>query len=250
MKKEIVIEAKGVEVSFVVQKHGMGSLKQFILSFGRKKMFVKKKILKGLDLTVYKGDCIGLLGNNGSGKSTFLRTIAGVIPLEKGTIKIYKRLAPMLSLGAGLEPEMSGIENIRLICTLMGVPQKDISNSMQEIIDFSELGENIHMQVKRYSSGMMARLAFSMIVATNPEILIVDEALSVGDRGFKDKCIAKINEFRSNGTTILYVSHQFSEVQRLCNRVVWIKDGLIEKEGDVNEVGEEYLSQFKKPVNE
>lgn len=248
MNKEIAIEAKGIEVSFMIQKQGMGSLKQYLLSFGRKKMFERKKILKGIDLTVYKGDCIGLLGNNGSGKSTLLRTIAGVIPLEKGTIKVYGRLAPMLSLGAGLEYEMSGVENIRLICTLMGIPQKDIDNSMQEIIDFSELGENIHMQVKRYSSGMMARLSFSMIVATNPEILIVDEALAVGDKGFKNKCMAKIDEFRANGTTILYVSHQFSEVQKLCNRVIWIKDGLVEREGGVEEIGDAYLAQFKKPL--
>ncbi len=250
MKKEIAIEVKGIEVSFLIQKQGLGSLKQFLLSFGRKKMFERKKILRGIDLTVYKGECIGLIGHNGSGKSTLLRTIVGVIPLEKGTIKVYGRLAPMMSLGAGLEPELSGVENIRLICTLMGITQKDIDNSMQEIIDFSELGEDIHMQVKRYSSGMMARLAFSMVVATNPEILIIDEALAVGDKGFKNKCMAKMEEFRTNGTTILYVSHQFSEVQKLCNRVVWIKNGLVEKEGDVNEIGDQYLAQFKPVSNE
>jgi ABC-type polysaccharide/polyol phosphate transport system ATPase subunit len=245
MNKEIVIEAKGIEVSFVIQNHGMGSLKQFLFSLGRKKMFERRKILKGIDLTVYKGDCIGLLGNNGSGKSTLLRTLAGVIPLDKGSVKVNGRLAPMLSLGAGLEPEMSGIENIRLCCTLMGVPQKDIDKSMEAIINFSELGDNIHMQVKRYSSGMMARLAFSMVVATNPDILIVDEALAVGDKGFKNKCMAKMDEFRANGTTILYVSHQFSEVEKLCNRVVWVKDGVIVKEGSVKEIGAEYLEQFK-----
>jgi ABC-type polysaccharide/polyol phosphate transport system ATPase subunit len=245
MTKEIAIEGKGIEVSFLVQKQGIGSLKQFVLSLGKEKMFERKKILKGIDITVYKGECIGLIGNNGSGKSTLLRTLAGVIPLDKGTVKAYGRLAPMLSLGAGLEMEMSGMENIRLNCTLMGLSQKAISDSVQEIIDFSELGEDIHMQVKRYSSGMMARLGFSMVVATNPDILIVDEALSVGDAGFRNKCLGKINQFLSNGTTILYVSHRFSEIESICNRVVWVKNGLIHKEGAVDVVGKEYMEQFK-----
>lgn len=245
MEKEIAIEGKDIEVSFLIQKHGIGSLKQFLFTLGREKMFERKKILKGINVTIYKGECVGLIGNNGSGKSTLLRTLAGVIPLEKGTVKTYGRLAPMLSLGAGLEMEMSGIENIRLNCTLMGLSQKDIDASIQEIIDFSELGENIHMQVKRYSSGMMARLAFSMVVATNPDILIVDEALSVGDAGFRNKCLAKINQFRSDGTTILYVSHRFSEIESICNRVLWVKEGLIHKEGSVDTVGREYMAQFK-----
>jgi len=245
MEKEIAIEGKGIEVSFLVQNQGVGSIKQFVLSLGRDKMFKRKKILKGIDITVYKGDCVGLIGTNGSGKSTLLRTMAGVIPLDSGSINTYGRLAPMLSLGAGLEMEMSGLENIRLNCTLMGLSQKDIDASTQEIIDFSELGEDIHMQVKRYSSGMMARLAFSMVVATNPDILIVDEALSVGDAGFRNKCLAKIRQFLANGTTILYVSHRFSEIQSICNRVVWIKEGTIYKEGSVQDVGEEYMAQFK-----
>jgi ABC-type polysaccharide/polyol phosphate transport system ATPase subunit len=246
MNKEVMLEVKGVKASFVVHKQGLGALKQFLFSLGRKKLLERKQILKGIDLTVYKGDCIGLLGKNGSGKSTFLRAITGVVPIDKGTIQINGRLAPMLSLGAGLEREMSGIENIRLICTLVGISQKDIDKSMQEIIDFSELGDAVNMEIKRYSSGMMSRLAFSTIVATNPEILIVDEALAVGDKGFKNKCLNKIDEFRSNGTTILYVSHQFSEVKRICNRVLWLKNGVVHKEGTPDDVGEEYLAQFNK----
>ncbi len=246
MEKEIILEAKGVEASFLMHRQGLKPILEFILSFGKKKIFEKRMILKGVNLTVYKGDCIGLLGKNGSGKSSFLRTITGVITKDKGTITINGRLSPMLAIGAGLEKEMSGIDNIRLISTLSGIPQKDIDRSMQDIIDFSELGDNIHMEVKRYSSGMMARLAFSTIVATNPEILIVDEALAVGDKGFKNKCLAKIDEFRANGTTVLYVSHQFSEIKRICNRVIWLKDGVVYKEGTPDDVGEEYIEQFNK----
>jgi ABC-type polysaccharide/polyol phosphate transport system ATPase subunit len=245
VKNEIAIKAKGVETSFLIQKQGVGSIKNLFLSLGRTKFFERKKILRGIDLHVYKGECVGLIGGNGSGKSTLLRAIAGVIPLDKGTIDVYGRIGPMLALGAGLEGEMSGLENIYLCCTLMGMTRKDIKASVQNIIDFSELGENIHTEVKRYSSGMMARLAFSIVVATNPDILIVDEALAVGDQGFKNKCLAKIDEFRSNGTTILFVSHEFAEVERICDKVYWIKEGLVHMAGTVDDVGEKYLEQFK-----
>lgn len=242
--KEIAIRATGLEVSFLIQKQGINSIKQYLVSFGGQKLFEKKKILKGVDIEIYKGECFGLLGKNGSGKSTLLRALAGIIPPDKGTIEINGRIAPLLALGVGLEMEMSGIENIKLCCTLMGMTQKEIRNSMAAIIDFSELGNDVHMQVKRYSSGMMARLAFSMVVATNPDILVVDEALAVGDLGFQNKCMNKIAELRSQGTTIIYVSHNQEEIKRICDRAAWLKDGVIEKIGDVKEVGELYLDQF------
>ncbi len=248
VKNEIAIEAKGVETSFLIQRQGIGSIKQFLLSFGRTKFFERKKILHGIDLNVCKGECVGLIGGNGSGKSTLLRAIAGVVPLDKGTINVYGRIGPMLALGAGLEGEMSGVENIYLCCTLMGMTRKDIKASVQNIIDFSGLGENIHLEVKRYSSGMMARLAFSIVVATNPDILIVDEALAVGDQGFRDKCLAKIDEFRSNGTTILFVSHEFAEVRRICNKVYWIKNGLVHMSGSIDEIDELYQEEYKPQV--
>lgn len=242
--KEIAIKASGLEVSFLIQKQGINSIKQYLFSFGGQKLFEKKKILKGVDIEIYKGECFGLLGKNGSGKSTLLRTLAGIIPPDKGTIQINGRIAPLLALGVGLEMEMSGVENIKLCCTLMGMSQKEIRNSMAAIIDFSELGNDVHMQVKRYSSGMMARLAFSMVVATGPDILVVDEALAVGDLGFQNKCMNKIAELRSLGTTIIYVSHNQEEIKRICDRAAWLKDGIIEKIGDVKEVGELYLDQF------
>ncbi|HVD98530.1 MAG TPA: ABC transporter ATP-binding protein [Cytophagaceae bacterium] len=243
-EKEIAIKAQGLEVSFLIQRQGISSIKQYLLSFGGQKLFEKKKILKGVDIEIYKGECFGLLGKNGSGKSTLLRTLAGIIPPDKGSIKINGRIAPLLALGAGLEIEMSGIENIKLCCTLMGMTQKEIKASMSDIIDFSELEDDVNMQVKRYSSGMMARLAFSMVVATSPDILVVDEALAVGDLGFQNKCMAKISELRQQGTTIIYVSHNQEEIKRICDRAAWLKDGKIEKIGSVSEVGDTYLEQF------
>lgn len=242
--REIAIKAEGLEVSFLIQKQGLTSIKQYLLSFGGQKMFEEKIILRGVDIEIYKGECFGLLGKNGSGKSTLLRTLAGIITPDKGKITINGRIAPLLALGVGLEMEMSGIENIRLCCTLMGLTKKEINKNLPAIIEFSELGNDVNMQVKRYSSGMMARLAFSMVVASNPEILVVDEALSVGDMGFQAKCMARINELREGGATIIYVSHNHEEIKKLCNRAAWLKDGRIEKIGEVHEVGDAYQEQF------
>ncbi|HEY8401176.1 MAG TPA: ABC transporter ATP-binding protein [Cytophagaceae bacterium] len=242
--KDVIIEAKGLEVSFLIQNHGINSLKQYLLSLGRVKLFERKKVLKGVDLQIYRGECFGLLGKNGSGKSTLLRTLAGIMAPEKGSIKVYGRIAPVLSLGVGLEPEMTGLENIRLCGTLMGLTKKELEASMEKIINFSELGENIHMQVKRYSSGMMARLAFSIAVAVDPEILIIDEVLSVGDMGFQQKCAARIQEIKEKGSTIIFVSHNHHEVVKMCNRAAYLKDGVIEKVGDVKEVAEIYEASF------
>jgi ABC-type polysaccharide/polyol phosphate transport system ATPase subunit len=239
----VIISAKNVHVDFVVQRDGISSLKTFL--FERNfRLFDRKNVLKGINLEIYKGESIGFLGRNGAGKSTLLRTLSGVLPPSSGDIKIYGRIAPMLSLGAGLEMEMSGLENIKLCCTLMGLSKEEIALYEKEIIDFSELGDSIHMQVKRYSSGMMARLAFASVVVPNPEILIVDEALAVGDMGFQQKCIARIDELRKNGTTILYVSHNPEEVRRICNRAIWIQDGIVHRAGEVNEVVDEYLKTF------
>jgi ABC-type polysaccharide/polyol phosphate transport system ATPase subunit len=243
--REIAIKAQGLEVSFLIQRQGLSSIKQYLMSFGGQKMFEQKVILKGVNIEIYKGECFGLLGKNGSGKSTLLRALAGIIPPDKGTIQINGRIAPLLALGVGLEQEMSGIENIKLCCTLMGLTKKEIKDNLPAIVAFSELGNDVHMQVKRYSSGMMARLAFSMVVATNPEILVVDEALAVGDLGFQNKCMTRINELREAGATIIYVSHNHEEIKKLCNRAAWLKDGVIEKIGDVTEVGEAYMEQFK-----
>lgn len=240
-----MIEAKGLETSFLIQNHGMTSMRQYLVSLGTKKMFVKKPVLRGIDLEIYQGECFGLIGKNGSGKSTLLRALAGIILPEKGYVKVHGRIAPMLALGVGLEPELSGIENIRLTCALIGMTKKEINASLDMIIDFSELTQDdINMQVKRYSSGMMSRLAFSIAVSSNPEILIVDEALAVGDLAFQKKCAARIDEIRSNGNTIVYVSHNETELKRICTRAACLSNGVIEKIGNVDEVVDFYNEKY------
>lgn len=243
--KEKVIELSGVKVSFLIQPDGISSIKQYLYSFGTKKLFTRKVILEGINLEVYKGECLGILGSNGSGKSTLLRTIGGIISPDEGGVNVTGMVAPMLGLGVGLEGELTGNENIELLGVLRGLTKDEVQENRAGIIEFSELGENINMQVKRYSSGMMARLAFSIATARNPDILIVDEALGVGDSGFQQKCFSRIEQLRAQGTTILYVSHQMSEMRRICDRAVFMKNGRIEFSGEVELAIEKYKAQFK-----
>lgn len=245
LNQQIMIEASDLDVSFIIQHQGIRNMKDFIFSLGFKKPFEKRQVLKNINLTIYKGECFGLMGKNGCGKSTLLRTLAGIIPADRGKVKLYGRIAPLLALGVGLEPEMTGLENIKLCSTLMGRSKKEINASLDKIISFSELSEDdIEMQVKRYSSGMLSRLAFSIAVGDDPEILIVDEALAVGDIGFQAKCAARIDQIRQSGSTIVYVSHNVNEIKRLCSRAACISKGTIAKLGNVDEVVAYYQSLF------
>lgn len=242
-KNEIVIEANKLTVSFLVQRHGINNIKDFIITMGVKSPFEHKLVLKDLDLTIYRGECLGVMGRNGCGKSTLLRTIAGIMKPDSGTITVKGSVAPLMALGVGLEPELSGYENIKLVGTLMGLSRSELKNSIDAIIDFSELTrDEIEMQVKRYSSGMMARLAFSIAVANLPEILIIDEALAVGDLGFRQKCARRINEIKASGSTIIYVSHHLEEIKNICTRAIFMDEGKIAVEGDVNMVCDYYVS--------
>ena len=245
LKGDVIISAKDLEVSYLVQREGVSSLKQYLFSFGTKPLFERRKVLTGVSLEVKRGECLGLLGRNGSGKSTLLKTLAGIIQPTSGTMMVRGRIAPMLALGVGLEKEMSGYENIKLCGTLMGMTKKELEDSMESIIDFSELGDDIYMQVKRYSSGMMARLSFAIAIAKDPEILMIDEALSVGDAGFRAKCLNRIQEVRAKGSTIIYVSHSVEEVESFCDSAAFLKDGKIVMAGSVKDVLPVYLEEYK-----
>jgi ABC-type polysaccharide/polyol phosphate transport system ATPase subunit len=214
---------------------------------GVKTPFEKKTVIHDLDLVVYKGECLGIMGRNGCGKSTLLRTVAGIMKPDKGSITVRGSVAPLMALGVGLEPELSGLENIKLVGTLMGLSKKELKKSLDVIVDFSELtNDEIEMQVKRYSSGMMSRLAFSIAVANTPEILIIDEALAVGDFGFRQKCAVRINEIKAGGSTIIYVSHHVDEIKNICNRAIFMENGTITYEGNVDDVCEYYKTHLKR----
>jgi len=245
VKNELIVEIKNLNFSFLVQSYGVNSVKQWLMSWGRRKLFEHKQVLHNINLEIERGDCFGLIGKNGSGKSTLLRAIAGIIEPDSGNVLVKGKVAPMLSLGVGLEPELTGAENIKLLCTLIGYTKQEYENSLDNIISFSELTQqDIDMQVKRYSTGMMSRLAFSIAVANTPDILIVDEALAVGDRGFREKCAKRIDEIRKSGSTIVYVTHITSELRRICNKAACLKDGKIVKCGEIEEVINFYEELF------
>lgn len=243
--KDSVISVRDLHVGFWISGTGLNSFKDVIFSLGRQKALEKKMVLTGINLEIQRGECFALMGKNGSGKSTLLRTLAGIITPEKGNIEIKGSVAPLLTIGAGLEFELSGYENIRILGTLIGLRKKELEDAVHFVEQFSELSTaDLNMQVKRYSAGMMARLAFSISVCRTPDILIVDEALSVGDQGFQEKCADRINEMKAAGTTIIYVSHSLTELKRICTRGACLVDGKIAMVDDIDVVGEYYSSLF------
>jgi ABC-type polysaccharide/polyol phosphate transport system ATPase subunit len=240
---EFIIDCQNLNVSFYIQGHGMGSFKEFILSLGTKKPFVRKQVLFDLNLQIKRGECFGILGRNGSGKSTLLRVLSGIIKPDSGVLHINGQVAPLLALGVGLEQELSGYENIELCSSLMRIPAEKIKKSIDYIRDFSELtDEQLSMQVKRYSSGMLSRLGFAIAVAYDPEIFIIDEALSVGDLFFREKCYKRINEIMTSGATIIFVSQEPSELKKICKRGMILENGKIKFIGTINEIEPIYLS--------
>lgn len=192
--------------------------------------------LKGVSFSIGAGEAVGLVGRNGAGKSTLLQIMAGVLQPSSGDVVIDGRLAALLELGAGFNPEFTGRENIELAGALVGVPGSDMATYLADVLEFSELGEAFERPVRTYSSGMYARLGFAAYVCQHPEIMVIDEALSVGDMRFQNKCFARISELRELGATFIFVSHNLAAVRLLCNRAIWIESGRVQADGDVQEV--------------
>ena len=197
--------------------------------------------LKDLSFTIQEGESVAFIGRNGAGKSTLLGLIAGVLKPTSGTIRVSKRVSPLLELGGGFHPELSGLENIQLNGVLMGLSRKQVAAKIDEIVAFSELGEFIHEPIRSYSSGMNARLGFSVIAHLEPELLLIDEVLAVGDASFQKKCFAKIKEFKARGVSVVLVSHNSSDIEMVCNRVIWIENHKILMDGPTAEVLPHYI---------
>ena len=201
--------------------------------------------LKDVSFSVSRGEIIGIIGTNGSGKSTLLKVISGIYKPTKGNVVTAGRVAPMLELGSGFDYELSGRENIFLNGAIMGYSEDFLKSRYEEIIAFSELGEFIHQPIKTYSSGMMMRLAFSVATLVEPEILIVDEILSVGDERFQKKSYQRMMELMGGGTTVLMVSHDIGQIRNMCSRSIWLKHGSIQMDGDVQEVCDAYQQSLQ-----
>lgn len=242
MHKEVIIKVEGVNVSFWQNNVGVYSLKDLITK--RKSPFKSKTILKDINVEIYKGQSMGIVGRNGSGKSTLLRTIAGVIKPQTGKITVNGTFAPILAIGAGLELELTGYENITMLLALYGTPHER-KTAIESISQFSELSDEVlNMPVKQYSSGMVARLAFSISLANDSDILIIDEVLAVGDQGFQAKCMEKIYQIKNEGKTILFVSHFPDDVLKICDTAILLENGIITHAGEAKEICNNYKQLF------
>ena len=205
--------------------------------------------MNNVSFEIKKGETVGIIGKNGAGKSTLLKMITGVLTPTSGNIEVNGKIASLLELGAGFNPEMTGIENIYLNGTLMGFSHEEIEAKVDTIVEFADIGEFVYQQVKTYSSGMFARLAFAIAINVEPEVLIVDEALSVGDINFQAKCMHRMAKMSESGLTLLFVSHDTSSVQALCNRAIFIDSGSLVSVGNVDDVTSQYLTMQREKNN-
>jgi ABC-2 type transport system ATP-binding protein len=242
-----IIKLDNVCASYLQNRKGVHSIKDFVLKASFISPFQKHRVLHNISLEIRRGDAVGILGPNGSGKSTLLRTIAGIIKPDSGTVEVKGRISPLLALGAGIELELSGYENMRIALALSGNYSKSTRAEMiEKISDFSELThDQLRLPAKMYSTGMLARLAFSSVMTAQPELLMIDEVLAVGDRGFQKKCTNRLHEIIENGATLLFISHSPDEVKSICNKGICLKDGKIIFDGSSKKAAEVYNNLFK-----
>lgn len=243
---EYAIEVNDVTMIFNMASEQLNNLKEYFIKIVKHELFFSEfRALKHISFKVRRGEVVGLVGTNGSGKSTMLKIIAGVLEASEGECIVRGNIAPLIELGAGFDMELTACENIYLNGALLGYTKQFIDDHFDEIVEFAELRDFVDMPLKNYSSGMVARIAFAIATVTEPDILIVDETLSVGDVFFQQKCEDRIQHFIKNGdVTVLFVSHSIEQVERICQRAIWIEKGDLRMDGPVAEVCEAYRGQF------
>lgn len=249
MQKEIVIRADHLTKAYKIYGKRKDMVKE-AFSLSRKKYHNLYYSLSDVSFEIERGEMLGIIGENGAGKSTLLKLLTGVTKPTEGSVAIQGKIAALLELGAGFNPNYTGMENIYLNGTMMGFTQKEMEARVDQIVAFADIGEFINQPVKNYSSGMFARLAFAVAINVEPEVLIVDEALSVGDIFFQNKCFRKIEELKEKGVTILYVSHDLASVKEMCDRVLWLEKGKVKMFGDCVEVCNEYSNALLRNKDE
>ena len=234
---ENVVEVRHVSMHFNLMEERVDSIKEYCLRMLKGKLLYNDFVaLEDISFDIRKGDIFGLIGLNGAGKSTLLKILAGVLQATKGTVKVKGKIAPLIEVGAGFDPELTARENVFLNGAILGYSRSFLESKFQEIIDFAELCDFVDVPVKNFSSGMYARLGFSIATVVKPDILIVDEVLSVGDFRFQEKCEKRIQDMIHDGTTIILVSHDFNMIKKMCNNVIWLDHGQMVMLGDAKEI--------------
>lgn len=244
--KKLLIEVNNVSMRFKLPNQKINNLKEMFVKLVKRKLKYRDfYAVKDISLNIYKGESLAIIGRNGSGKSTLLKIITQIVRPTAGGVKSYtSNIIPLLQLGAGFDMNSTGYQNVYLNGAILGFTKKEIDEKMQGIIEFSELQDFMNVELKNYSQGMLARLGFAIAISCNPEVLIVDEILAVGDTAFQKKCYDKLNELKNNGVTFIIVSHS-DVVKEMCSRAIWIKDGKKIMDGDINVVYDAYLNYLE-----
>lgn len=241
---ENIINVNQVTMKFNLMEERVDTLKEYIVKLLKRKLLYNEFIsLDHVTFSIQKGDVLGIVGLNGAGKSTLLKILAGVLKPTSGTVSVRGSIAPLIEVGAGFDPELTARENIYLNGSILGYSRKFIDSKFDEIIEFAELEKFVNVPVKNFSSGMYTRLGFSIATIVNPEILIVDEVLSVGDFKFQEKSKKRIEELMSGGTTVILVSHDNDIIKKMCNKVLWLESGKIKMYGNTQVVLDAYVKQ-------
>lgn len=244
---ENVIEVENVSMDFYRRDEKVDNLKEFFVRIVKGKLERKKeRILENISFELKKGESIALIGHNGAGKSTLLKIISDIIEPTEGTVRTHGVIAPLLNLGAGFDYEATGKENVYLNGAILGYSKKELERKYQNIVEFSELGDHMNIPIKNYSSGMVARLGFAIAIDVEPQILLVDEILSVGDENFRRKCAEKIDELRQKGVSFVIVSHNMDQVKKLCQKALWIENSHVMGYGEVNDICAQYSAYCAK----
>ena len=239
--EDIAISIKNVSMHFNMYNEKLNSLKEYFIKFVKREIFLKKFVaLENINLNIKRGDVVGIVGLNGSGKSTLLKIICGVLKPTTGEVKVRGSISPLIELGAGFNMDLTARENIFLNGAVLGYSKKFINEKFNEIVEFSEMKDFLDVPMKNYSSGMVARVAFAVATIVKPDILIVDEILSVGDFRFQEKCNERIKKLMQGDTTVIIVSHQLEEIEKICNNVLWLDHGHLKMVGETEKVCSAY----------
>ncbi|MDE7313197.1 MAG: ABC transporter ATP-binding protein [Eubacterium sp.] len=246
MQQNIIIKVEHAAVRFNLAAEKVDNLKEYVVRLlKRELLFQEFFALRDVSLTIRRGEAWGLVGHNGAGKSTLLKLICGILKPYKGTAFVQGSISPLIELGAGFDPELTARENIHLNGAVLGYSQSFMQEHFEEIVAFAEAGDFIDVPLKNYSSGMVARLGFAAATIVKPDILIVDEVLSVGDASFQKKCEQRMDQMLADGATLLYVSHSLESVKKICKKAVWLERGMVRMEGDAIQVCDAYEESEK-----